>query len=114
MEAFDAQLGNIEKLFRYGSPNEALRAALHACHHAGPEPEPPGFRDARAAMLARVLMRKIFIGAGEKVLQSPECGLLNRRIFNFLYGRCIEVKIFPVICGRRIRSRLRRRNATSL
>jgi len=99
MDSFDASFVEVDRLFCEGNPEEGLRAAIDACHHGGPEPEAPNLRDARSDMLAKVMMYRIHAGAGDELLDTPESGMLDRRIYGWLYSAGTEIKLFPSSAG---------------
>ena len=95
MDDFDAQLAALDQLFDEGHTDDGLRAAVQMCRHTGPQQEPPNLRDARADLLCKVIMYKIFHGAQADVLSLPESALLDQKIYSWKYGRSAESKLFP-------------------
>ena len=98
MDAYDAYNREVDQLFADSKIEEGLQLAIESCHHHGPETEPLNLRDARSDMLTKVIMYKIHGGAGDEVLDAAEGGLLDRRLFGWLYAGA-EVKLFPSTAG---------------
>ena len=98
MEAYDALNFEVVRLLKENRVEESLQVAIESCRHRGPEPEPVNLRDARSDMLTKVIMYKIHAGAGDEVLDAAEGGLLDRRLFGWLYGSA-EIKRFPLSAG---------------
>ena len=98
MDAYDACIREVDQHFTEGRVQQGLQLAIDACRHRGPEPEPWNLRDARTDMLTKVIMYKIHGGAGDEVLDAAEGGLLDRRLFGWLYADA-EVKLFPTTAG---------------
>ena len=95
MDDFDAQLAALDQLFDEGQTDDGLCMAVQMCRHSGPQQEPPNMRDARADLLCKVIMYKIFHGAQADVLSLPESALLDQKIYSWKYGRSAESKLFP-------------------
>ena len=95
MNSFDVQLAALDYLFDEGHTNDGLRAAVQMCRHVGPLQESANMRDARADLLCKVIMYKIFHGAQANVLSFPESALLDQKVYNWKYGTLTEGKLFP-------------------
>ena len=96
MNAFDAQ----DALVWAPLPRWENRGCCAGSHPGAPPCEsredPPALRDARADLLAKIIMVQVHEGCDGEVATREETALLERRVLNWLFhGKDVEAELFP-------------------